>query len=101
MCPPMQGAAPRWYGRNIATPISVGAVPSNASARPPVIARPLLRECPPMWGEGIMPIDCLHVGLDCSHEGAVPKCKNIATPISVGAVPSNASWTAPLKLDGL
>ena len=59
------------------------------------------RECPPMWGEGIMPIDCLPVGLDCSHEGAVPKCKNIATPISVGAVPSNASWTAPLKLDGL
>ena len=44
-----------------------------------------------MWGEGIMPIDCLPVGLDCSHEGAVPKCKNIATPISVGAVPSNAS----------
>ena len=41
---------------------------------------------PPMWGEGIMPIDCLPVGLDCSHEGAVPKCKNIATPISVGAV---------------
>ncbi len=39
-----------------------------------------------MWGEGIMPIDCLPVGLDCSHEGAVPKCKNIATPISVGAV---------------
>ncbi len=71
--PPMQGAAPRWYGRNI---VSLDLGRGGAEQR----------ECPPMWGEGIMPIDFLPVGLDCSHEGAVPKCKNIATPISVGAV---------------